>query len=166
MWQFSDKIDNFDFLGQNLPKKSGFGITTSQIPYKPVFSQNGHLRIFRSKFGEIAQLRAIFWCESCWGCCRELGESWNELGGGGWSWVEIEMSWMEMDETGWSWVEMDAAGWRWVHGLVISTFKTPWCKLPNLLGMKLTTDVILLFLSSVNNDILVYFWSCRFVLWN
>ena len=32
-----------------------------------------------------------------------------ELGGGGWSWVEVEMSW----------VEVDGAGWRWVHGLVI-----------------------------------------------
>ena len=31
------------------------------------------------------------------------------MGGGGWSWVEVEMSW----------VEMDGAGWRWVHGLVI-----------------------------------------------
>ena len=38
-----------------------------------------------------------------------------------------------------------------------TTFKTPWGKLPNLLGMKLTTDVILLFLSSVNNGIFVYF---------
>ena len=32
-------------------------------------------------------------------CCRELG-------GGGWSWVEV-----------------DGAGWRWVHGLVIPLLK-------------------------------------------
>ena len=31
------------------------------------------------------------------------------MGGGGWSWMEVEMSW----------VEADGAGWRWVHGLVI-----------------------------------------------
>ena len=69
--------------------------------------------IFLPKFGEIAQLRAIFWFKYCWGCCRELGGGWNELGGGGWSWVEVEMSW----------VEVDGAGWRWVHGLVIPIIK-------------------------------------------
>ena len=48
----------------------------------------------------------------------------------------------------------------------IATFKTPWGKLKNLLGMKLTTDIILLSLPSVNNGIFVYFWSCRCGLWN
>ena len=38
-----------------------------------------------------------------------------------------------------------------------TTFKNPWDKLPNLLGMKLTTDVILLFLPSVNDGVFVYF---------
>ena len=52
---------------------------------------------------------------------------------------------------------MDGARWRWVHGLVIRTFKTLRGKLPNLLEMKLTTDVNLLFLSSVNNGMFVYF---------
>ena len=55
-----------------------------------------------------------------------------------------------------SWVEVDGAGW-WVHGLVIRNFKTPSGKLPSILGIKLTTDVILLFFSSVNNNIFVYF---------
>ena len=41
------------------------------------------------------------------------------LGGGEWSWVEVEMSWVEMDGAGWSWVKVDGAEWRWVHGLVI-----------------------------------------------
>ena len=67
--QFSDKTDNFEFLGPNLPNlvsefqksKSGFGINTSNIPCVPIFSQNGQLLIFRPKFAEIAQLRAIFW---------------------------------------------------------------------------------------------------------
>ena len=35
------------------------------------------------------------------------------------SWVETEMSWVEVDGAGWSWVVVNGAGWRWVHGLVI-----------------------------------------------
>ena len=97
---FLDKTDNFEFFGPNLPKngfwgseflksKSGFEISTTKIPCVPISSQNGQLLLFWPKFGEIAQLRAIFWFKYCWGCCRELGGDWNELGGGGWSWVEL-----------------------------------------------------------------------------
>ena len=107
VYQLSDIRDNFKFfgpkfaqiwiLGSKFPKsKSGFGINTSKIPCEPIFSQNGQLWIFQPKFGEIAQLRALFWFEYCWEWCRELGGGWNELSGG---------------------------GWRWVHGLVISFFK-------------------------------------------
>ena len=39
-----------------------------------------------------------------------------------------------------------------------NTFKTPWDKLQNLLGMKLETDVTLLFLSVADTDIFVYFF--------
>ena len=88
--QFSDKFAQKWILGSEFQKsKSGFGINTSNIPCVPIFSQNGQLLIFQPKFGEIAQLRAIFWFEYCWGCCRELGGGWNKLGGGGWSWVEV-----------------------------------------------------------------------------
>ena len=111
--QFSDKTNNFEFLGPNLPKKwilglefqkskSGFWINTSNIPCVPIFSQNGQHLVFRPKFREIAQLRVIFWFKYCWGCCRELV-------GDGWSWLEVEMSW----------VEVDGADWRWVHSLII-----------------------------------------------
>ena len=116
VYQLSDKTDNFNFLGPNLPKngfwgqKSGFRICTSNVWCVPIFSQNGQLLIFWPKFGEVAQLRAIFWFKYRWGCCRELGGGWNELGGGGWSWVDVEMSC----------VEVDGAGWRWVHGLAIN----------------------------------------------
>ena len=99
VYQFSGKTDNFEFLGPDLLNlifgvgiskiKSGFGINTSNIPCVSVFSQNGQLLIFRSTFWEIAQSRAIFWFKYCWGCCRELGGGWNELDGGGWSWVEV-----------------------------------------------------------------------------
>ena len=88
--QFSDKFAQKWILGSEFQKsKSGFGISTSNIPCVPIFSQNGQLLIFRPKFGEIAELRAIFCFKYCWGCCRELVGGWNELGGGGWSWVEL-----------------------------------------------------------------------------
>ena len=47
-----------------------------------------------------------------------------------------------------------------------TTFKTPWDKVPNLLRIKLTSDVISLFLPSVNKGIFVYFQICRCGLWN
>ena len=39
------------------------------------------------------------------------------------SWVEAEMSWVEVDGAGWRWVEVDGAGWRWVQSLVIPILK-------------------------------------------
>ena len=83
LWIFGPKFAQKWILGSKFQKsKSGFGINTSKIPCVPIFSQNGQLLIFRPKFGEIAQLRAISWFKYCWRCCRELG-------GGGWSWVEL-----------------------------------------------------------------------------
>ena len=78
-----------DFGTEFQKSKSGFGMKTFNIPCMPILSQNGQLLFLRPKFGEIAQLRVIFWFRYCWGCCRELGGGWNELGGGGWSWVEL-----------------------------------------------------------------------------
>ena len=90
LWHFGPKFAQNLILGSKFQKsKSGFGIDTSNIPCVPIFSQNGELLIFRSKFREIAQLRAIFWFKYCWGCCRELSGGWNELGGGGWSLVDV-----------------------------------------------------------------------------
>ena len=84
LWLFGPKFAQKWILGSEFQKsKSGFGISTSNIPCVPIFSQNGQLWIFWPKFGEIVQLRAIFWFEYCWGCCRELGGGWNELGGVG-----------------------------------------------------------------------------------
>ena len=37
-----------------------------------------------------------------------------------------------------------------------TTFQTYWDKLQNLLGMKLITDVTLLFFSAVNNGLFIY----------
>ena len=124
LWIFGPKFAQKWILGTEFQKsKSGFGINTSNIPCVPVFSQNGQLLIFWLKFGEIAQLRAIVWSKYCWGCCRKLGGDWNKLGGGGWSYVEVKMSWVEVDGAGWSWVEVNGARWSWVHGLVIPVVK-------------------------------------------
>ena len=108
--QCSGKTVNFDFFGPNLTKngfwgqnfnfKSGFGISTSKIPCVPIFWQNGQIWIFRPKFGEIAQLHAIF-------------GSYN-VDSVAVSWIEAEMSWMVMN----------GAGWRWVHPLAIPIFRT------------------------------------------
>ena len=84
LWIFGSKFAQRYIFGSEFQKsKSEFRINTSKIPCVLIFSQNGQLLIFRPKFGEIAQLRAIFWLKYCWGCCRELGGGWNELGGGG-----------------------------------------------------------------------------------
>ena len=66
---------------------SGFGINTSNIPCVPIFSQDGQLLILWPKFGEIDQLRAIFWFKYF----ESVGESL----------VEAEMSWVEVDGAGW-----------------------------------------------------------------
>ena len=46
------------------------------------------------------------------------------------SWVEVEMSWVELGRVGWRlksagwrWMELDGAGWSWVHGLVTPVLK-------------------------------------------
>ena len=98
LWVFGPKFAQKWILGSKFQKsKSGFGISILEILCAPIFRQNGQLWIFGpkfaqkwilgleiwSKFGKIAQLRAIFWFKYCWGCCRELSGSWNELGGGG-----------------------------------------------------------------------------------
>ena len=109
LWFFGPKFDRKCVLGSEFQKsKFRFEINTSSIPRALIFSQNGKLLIFQPKFGKIAQWRAIFWFKYCWGCCRGLGGDWNELGGGGWSWVEVEMSWVEVDGAWWSWVEVGA----------------------------------------------------------
>ena len=116
LWVLGPKFTQKWILGSKFQKsKSGFGINILEIPCTPIFRQNGQLWIFGpkfaqkwilgleiwSKFGKIAQLRAIFWFKYCWGCCRELGGGWNELGGGG-------LSWVELGGGRWSWVELGA----------------------------------------------------------
>ena len=61
----------------------------------------------------------MFWFKYCWGCCRGPSGGWNALGGGRWGWLEVEMSWVNVDGAGWSWVGVGGSEWRWVYGLVI-----------------------------------------------
>ena len=82
LWIFGPKFAQKWILGSEFQKSnSGFRMNLSTISYVPIFSQNRHL-VFRPKFWEMAQLRAIFWFKYCWWCCRELG-------GGGWSLMEV-----------------------------------------------------------------------------
>ena len=72
---FQLKRITLTFLVQICPKRKlgfeiqktnvGIRISILEIPCVPIFSQNGQLLIFRPKFGEIAQLRAIFWFKYC-----------------------------------------------------------------------------------------------------
>ena len=121
MYQFSDKTENFGFLNSNLLKNEIWGrnfknlsldseSNISNIPCVPIFSQKGQPLIFQSKFGEIAQLRAIFWSKYCRGCCRGLDGGCIGLGGGGWNWMEVKMSWVEADVAGWCWLEVGGGG--------------------------------------------------------
>ena len=56
------------------------------------------------------------------------------------SWVEAEMSWVELGGAGWSWVEVDGGGWSWVEvgGWFSNTHK-------NFNSQHSTTDLIDLF---------------------
>ena len=75
-------------MGSEFQKsKSGFGINTSNIPCVSILSQNGQLLIFWLKFGEIAQLRKYFGSNIVEGVVE--------------SWVEAEMSWVELGGAGW-----------------------------------------------------------------
>ena len=60
----------------------------------PIFSQNRQLLIFWPKFGEIAQLRKYFGSNIVEGVAE--------------SWLEAEMSWVEVGGAGWSWMEVGA----------------------------------------------------------
>ena len=62
--QFSDKTNNFEFLGPNLPKNGFWGRNFKNLSLDlesapPIYHACQFL-IFWPKFGEIAQLRAIF----------------------------------------------------------------------------------------------------------
>ena len=100
MCQFSGKTNNFDFLDPNLTKNEFWGrnfknLTLDSESVPPRY----HVCQFSIKvelnLGKLPNYVQYFGSNIVEGVAE--------------SWVEAEMSW----------VEVDGAGWRWVHGLII-----------------------------------------------
>ena len=73
-------------MGSNFKSKSGFGINISNIPYVPIFSQNEELLIFGVYLGKLPNY------------VQYLGS--NIVEGVAENWVEVEISWVEVDGAG------------------------------------------------------------------
>ena len=83
-------------LGFNIQKTNlGIRICILKIPSVPMFSQNGQRLVLDINLGRLPNYVQYFGS--------------NVVEGVGESWVEVEMSW----------VEVDGAGWRYVYSLVI-----------------------------------------------
>ena len=110
MCQFSDKTDNFDFLGPNLPKNGYWGrnfknlsLDLESAPPRYHVCQFSvkmdNFEFFSLNLGKLPNYVQYFGS--------------NVVEGVAESWVEAEINW----------VGVDGAGWRWVHGLVIPVLK-------------------------------------------
>ena len=126
MYQFLDKTDNFDFLGPNLHKNGFWGRNFKNLS---VYSESTPPIYFACQFSVKK--------DNFWFFVLNLGKLPNYVQYFGLnivevvaeSWVETEMSWVEVDGAGWRlkwamwrWMELGGAGWSWVHGLVIPKF--------------------------------------------
>ena len=86
---FQTKFAQKRILGSKFrSSKPGFGISTSTIPWVTIFRQNAQLWIFGLNLGKSPNYVRYFGYYNVEG----VAESLNELGGGGWSWVEVKMS--------------------------------------------------------------------------
>ena len=105
MCQFSRKTNNFDFFDPNLRRNKfwGFNFKTltldleSSPPRYHVWQfsvKTDSFEFLGLNLGKLSNYVQYF--------------GFYNVGGVAESWVEAEMSW----------VEVDGAGWRWVHGLV------------------------------------------------
>ena len=99
-------MDNFHFFGPNLPKKEFCGrhfeiLSLDSESAPPMYHEcqfsgkTNNFEIFGLNLGKLPNYERYFGSYNVKGVAE--------------SWVEAEMSW----------VEVDGAGWRWVHGLVI-----------------------------------------------
>ena len=105
--QFSGKMDNFDFSGPNLPEKQFWGInfeilsldseSAPAIYYECQFSgKTDNFELFSLNLGKLPNYVRYFGFYNI--------ESVSE------SWVEAEMSWVEVDGAGWKWMELGGGG--------------------------------------------------------
>ena len=109
-------MNNFDFFGPNLLKKVFWGRNFETLSLDlesapPIYNEcqflgkTDNFEIFGLNLGKLLNYVRYFGSYNV----EDVAESW----------VEAEMSWVEMDGAGWSWVEVDGTRWSWVHGLVI-----------------------------------------------
>ena len=103
--QFSGKTDNFDFFGPNLPKNEFWGrnfknlsLNSESAPpiyYVCLFSVTiDNFEFFGLNLGKLPNY------------VRYFGS--NNVEGVAESWVEAEMSWVELVGDGWRWIELGA----------------------------------------------------------
>ena len=112
MYQFSDKTDNFDFLGPNLPKNGFWGRKVKNLSLDLESAPPKH------HFQILVKMDNFEFFD------LNLGKLPNYVRYFGSNIVEgVAESWVEVDGAGRSWFEEDGAGWRWVHGLVIPKTK-------------------------------------------
>ena len=115
MCQYSDKTNNFDFMGPNLPKNGFWGGNFKNLCLD---SDSTPPRYHICQFSVKVDDFEFF--------CLNLGKLPNHLRyfgsnifeGVADTWVEAKISWVEV-EMSCMWMELGGAGWSWVHGLVI-----------------------------------------------
>ena len=97
LWVFGPKFAKNWILGSKFQKsKSRFRMSILEILCAPIFSQNGQLLLFWAKFLKLANYVQYFG--------SNIVESVAE------SWLETEMSWVQVDGAGW---RLKIAEWRW-----------------------------------------------------
>ena len=102
MHQFSDKTNNFEFLGSNLPKNGFWGRNFKNLSLDSESTPPKYhvCQLFDLNLGKLPNYMQYFGSNIVEGVVE--------------SWVEAEMSWVEVDEAGWrlkmSWVEVDGVG--------------------------------------------------------
>ena len=111
MYQFSGKMNKFDFLGPNLPKNGFWGrkvknlsLDLESAPPKHHFQilvKMDNFEFFDLNLGKLPNYVRYFGSN----IDKRVPESW----------VEAEMSWVKVGgEAEMSWVKVDGAWWRWV----------------------------------------------------
>ena len=107
--QFSVNMENFGFFGTNLPKNEFWGrnfknISPDSVSAPPRYLEHqfsvkmDNSEFFGQNFGKLPNYVQYFGSNNVEGVAE--------------SWVEAEMSWVEVDETRW---RLKWAGWRWME---------------------------------------------------